>query len=323
MLLVEVTINGTLHYVSMGGEELTHYWDNQIVGFDPPQNQIFNLYGGYIRPGFGSIKFSHDLFGVDDWPPPMNVDVAVYYTATTEAAKETIFTGKAHYQNMTRDNVEYELYGESYSALVTDTTAFDDTLVNVATWFCNAARLNLTLNTTYARSPSPDVKFTNSGDRLAIDLFGDVCAFFTHCFYVSAGTLYLIDMLADASTVTLTEFDFYPSEYTCEVPAAIVRSTNYSRVSTYPYGNELELTTEYVDTQVKVETALDNILTVVNRRRCRLKMPFLGSLPTPGKKISWTDTSLKHDLDVWIRSRTLTFDFENEVVTVEGEGELS
>ncbi len=322
MLLVQATINGTDYYTSMEGVALTHYWDAVIIGFDPPQYQMSDLYGGYVRPGFGSIKFSHDLFD-SEWPPPVSIDTSIYYTATTEAAKETLFSGKAHLRTINREIVEYELYSESFTATIADLTAFDDTLVDVATWFCNAARLNLTLDSTYARAVSPDVKFTLSGEQLAINLFSDICAFFTHCFYISGTTLYLIDMLAAAGSQTITEFDFFPSEYHYEVPVALARTTNYARTSAYPYGQEISLGTEFIDTEAKINTALDNIITVQNKPWCNLRMPFLGSLPTPGKKISWTDTSLGSDLAAYIYARTLRFDFEAEEVIVEGEGALS
>ena len=323
MLLVEATINATLHYLSMEGHALTHYWDAMITGFDAPQYQIAEDHGGYVRPGFGSIRFSHDLFGAADWPPPANITLGIYYSATTEAAKETIFTGTGHLARMDREEIEYELYGPSFTATVADATAFNDTLLNVATWFCGASYLNLTLDHTYDRASSPQVVFTSSGVQLAIDLFSEICAFHSHCFYISGTTLYLIDMLLDAGTQTITEFDFFPSEYEWNVPVSIARTDNYARTSAYPYGEEITLPTEYADTEARINTALDNIIAVRNKAKCRLRMPFLGSLPTPGKKISWTDTSLGESTDAYIRARTISFDFEEEEVIIEGEGELS
>ena len=322
MLLVEATINGTTYYTSMEGHALTHYWDSHIIGFDPPKYQLSEFYGGYVRPGFGAVSFSHDLFA-SEWPPPINIVISIYYTATDEASKEFLFAGVAHLTSISRESIEYEFYSPSYTTTVADLTAFDDTLVNVATWFCNAARLNLTLDSTYARVVNPDVKFTVSGDQIAINLLSEICAFFTHLFYISSGTLYLIDMLLDAGSATLTEFDYFPSEYLYEVPVAIARTTNYSSTSAYPYGQEISLSTEFVDTEAKITAALDNLITVMNMAKCSLKIPFIGSIPTPGKKLSWTDTSLGQDTDAYIRARTISYDFENEEVVVEGEGVLT
>uniref|UniRef100_A0A6M3K9C7 Tail protein n=1 Tax=viral metagenome TaxID=1070528 RepID=A0A6M3K9C7_9ZZZZ len=323
MLLIEATINGTLHRLSMEGIALTNYWDHQIVGFDPLSNQLSNLYGGYVRPGIGGISFNHALFAANDWPPPVNMTIAAYYTSTTEAAKELLFSGIGHLANITRESIKYELYGLSYLTTIADATAFDDTLDNIVDWFCNAARLNLTVDHTYERVVSPPVKFTSSGLQYAINLLSDICAFNSHLFYISGSTLYLIDMLLDAGSQTITEFDFFPSEYDYQVPVAIASTTNYARTSVYPYGSILALATEFEDTEADINTALDNIITIMNRAAVRLKMPLLGSMPTPGKKISWTDTSLNLDLAAWIRARSIIYDFQNEEVIIEGEGALA
>ena len=324
MLLIEATINSTLHRVSMEGIALAHYWDNMVISFDPPQYQVANQYGGYVRPGFGGIAFSYDLFS-GDWPPPTKIDLAVYYTASDEASRELLFDGAAHLRRMTREMVEYELFGPSFSAVVADGQVFDDTLVNVVSWFCDTSRLNLSVNSTYARSPSPAVKFTQSGEALAIDLLSDICSFFTHLFYIENSTLHLVDMLADGGSRAITEFDFFPSTYDWNVPLALARTTpnNYTRTSSYSYGNELNLSVEYHDTQSNVEDALDDIIAVMNKPRCELRIPLLGNLPDPGEKISWTDSSLGQDTDAYIRCRTLRYDFQSEEVVVEGEGALS
>lgn len=322
MLLIEATINGTLHRISDEWLSLEHPWKGQIIGFDPIQGQIAYPYGGYVRPGYGSIQFSPDLF-TSDWPPPINMTISAYYTATDEASRETLFSGIAHRKNVTREHIVYDLYGTSYTATVADAVVFSDTLADVASWFCGASYLNLTLNATYARAVSPDVAFQNSGEQLAINLFSDICAFFTHCFYISGSTLYLVDMLLDAGTQAVTEFQFFPSEYENNPPASIAKTTNYKRFSAYPYGTEISLGTEFADNQAKIEAALDNIITVSNKARCRLRMPFTGSLPTTGKKLSWTDTSLGQNLGAYIHARTITYDFLEEEVIIEGEGELS
>ncbi len=322
MLLVETTINGTLHRVSLEGLALEHYWDPYIIGFDPVQGQIAYPYGGYVRPGYGSIQFVPTLFA-SDWPPPVNMTIAAYYTGSDEASRELLFSGTAHRKEINRTHIEYELFSSSYTATVANGVVFSDTLVNVASWFCGASYLNLSVDTTYARGSSPTVAFQVSGEQLAINLLSDICAFFTHCFYIQDGTLYLVDMLGDAGSQSITEFDFFPSTYEDPVPLAMAMTSNYKRFSSYAYGSDLSLSTEYADTQVRIEAALDNIITVSSRSRCRLRVPFIGSLPTPGKKLSWTDTSLGQDMDAYIRARTLTYDFLSEEVIIEGEGELS
>lgn len=322
MLLVEVTINGNLKRVSIEGLALEHYWDQHIISIDPPQYRIQKPYGGYVRPGFGSISFSHELFS-DNWPPPVGIDIKKFYTETNEADKELLFEGKAHLRSITRDAITYELFSDAFSTTIADSTLFDDSLVNVVTWFCDSSRLNLSVNSTYARNPSPAVKHTTSGEQLAVNLLSDICAFFTHLFYIENGTLYLIDMLGDAGSESLTEFDFFPSVYDYDVPVSAVRSNSYVRMSSYPYGNELNVGTEYHDTQSNIEDALDDILSIVNKAKCRLRVPLEGSLPKPGKKISWTDTSLGRDTSAYIRCRSIRYDFIKYEAVIEGEGEIS
>jgi len=46
-------------------------------------------------------------------------------------------------------------------------------------------------------------------------------------------------------------------------------------------------------------------------------------MPTIGEKITWEDTSLGQDTDAYIRARAIQYDFDNEVMIIEGEGVLS
>jgi len=46
-----------------------------------------------------------------------------------------------------------------------------------------------------------------------INFLSDVCAFFTHYFYISGDVLYLGDMLLDAGSETLDEFDYFDAGY--------------------------------------------------------------------------------------------------------------
>lgn len=321
MLLVEFTINSVLNRLSQEGIALTHWWKNKIMNFDPPQCRLAKNHGGYIGLGFGSIDFFPDLFN-SDWPPPINGDITIKYTPSTEASAETLFTGIAHRSNINRERIKYDLYGPEFTSTTAGGTAFNDTLVNVMTTLCGAGHLNLTLNSSAARSPSPNVLHTVSGSQLDISLASAICAFYTHCFYIVGSTLYLVDMLGDNGTQTITEFEFFPGDYDDLDPVSMVRAGSFSRTSSYPYGREISETL-YHDTQANAETCLDNIITVLHKPRARLKMPLLGSLPVPGEKISWTDTALAVDTDMYIRARTMQYDFVNEEITIEGEGVIA
>jgi len=322
MLLVELTINGVTNYISQEGIALTHFWEPKITRFDPPRYDIAHDYGGYVSPRFGSISLFPDLFD-GDWPPPVSCAITIKYTATNEAAAETLFSGIAHLSQLDLGQAKYDLYGPSYTTMTADATAFNDTLTNVIATLCGGAHLNLTLNSAAARAPSPNVNFTVSGDQLDIDLVSAIAAFYTHLVYISGSTLYLVDMFGDNGTQTITEFDYLRGTmYEYLAPISLARAGGRTRTSSYPYGSELTLTA-YHDTGAIVDDCLDDILTILHKPRVRMKMPFLGSLPAPGKRISWTDKSLTVDTEMYIRARSIRYDFDREEITIEGEGVIA
>ncbi|MBW1777095.1 MAG: hypothetical protein JRJ54_05805 [Deltaproteobacteria bacterium] len=325
MLLTKFTINGTVYRLSMEGIALEHFFDPFVMSFSPVKRMLSEDHGGYAALDFGSIGLSPELFGADHaatWPPPAACPIELLYTASSEAAAETLLIGTAHLAKINRKSVEYGLHGPAYDETVADGTVYNDTLVNVLSSILTGIAEISSLNSTQARSPSPNVAFTVDGEQLAIDLAAAVAAFYTHLFYVNGATAYLVDMLGDNGSRTITGFDFFPAEYEYETPVAVVRAGNYMRKSAYPYGKEVKVD-PYHGTQANIEAALDDILAVLNAPRCRLPVPLLGSLPLPGEKISWTDTALASDTAAWIRARALTFDFAKERVVIEGEGGLA
>ena len=321
MLLVQFTINGTVNYLSIEGHSLTHYWQNKIIAFDPPQMLMPYIYGGYCKVAFGSISFAPDLFDVDDWVPPSNGAITIQYTATTEGAAETLFTGIAHIESINREEVRYGLYSSAYDEVVADATAYNDTLDNVLDGILTGIAEINTLNVASARAISPNVQHTTSGEQLSIELASEIAAFYTHLFYIVGDTAYLVDMLGYKNEAVIDEYDFYPASYPYQVPTSIARSGDFNQNSAYTYGNELSVT-QYHDLQANVETCLADILTIVNRPRAILSVPFLGGLPNPGKKLSWVDESQNVAVDFECYVRGLRYDFANDTIEIEGDGVL-
>lgn len=335
MLLCEVTINAVLNRVSneyIGS--LTHPWHRRILQFGPITYGIYRSYGGFMKFDTGSISFTPELFE-NDWPPPLSCPLTVKYTSTTEEAAETILTANLHIEEITREQVVYGLYRTAYADVLPDATAFTaasqiDTLALVFGACCTI--LGIDLDITLARNPSPAVEYTTSGEQLIVDFLDGIAAGYTHMAYIDiAGTtLYLIDMLdKDNGSRTLTEYEYLgvenvsnPVRYYWDPPIGIAKAGDFSAVSSYTYGTE-ESVTAYHDTQANIETALADIITVANRARTELPIPFAGDVPDPAEKITFPDTSNVADLSTYIRTRTLTYDFDNEEVIIDGDGVIS
>jgi hypothetical protein len=323
MVLVELTYSGSTYYVSQDGHALTHLYKQYVQRFDPPpQRRLPVDYGGYCRLEAGGIAFSPALFdatNINTWPPPVQMDITIKYTATTEAAATTLLSGAAHLREITSEAVVYDVYPPDHTTTKAGGTAYNDTLVNVATSICTD--LSLTLDSTAARAPSPTVQHTLTTDRLLIDVLSDFCRFYTHFFYIVGTTLYLCDMLADNGTSTI-EFKFLPPRYNYNVPVYEVTNNDHSSFGSYGYGRKI-YQPGYHGTGTNITAAFDDIITVCNAAWAELEVPFEGTVPAPGEKISWTDTKLQASTDAWIRARHIAYDFDREIIRIEGNGELS
>lgn len=330
MLLVEFTVNGLPRYVSVDGHGLEHNWKPKVITFDAPVCMLPYDHGGYGRMQFGTISFNPELFydvveGYDDWPPPVNGAISIYYTDTTEAAAELIFTGMAHLSTFDAKSVTYALYGPSYDETIASATAYNDTLNTVITSILTSIAEINTVNTDYARAVSPNVNHIVTNDTLAIDLASEIAAFYSHLFYIIGDTAYLVDMKLDNGTDwTLTEYDyFFLAKYWYNTPIAAVYASQYYQMSVYPYGTTLTLTA-YHSVQANIEAALADILAIHNAARVTISVPMeAGNFPLLGQRIDIPDNEHVADLLSYIRARKMTFDFLNDNITIEGEGEVA
>jgi hypothetical protein len=327
MLNVELTINGVVNYLSIDGHALTQNWKPRIIGFDAPTLMIPSNHGGYAKMSFGNISFNPILFQAD-WPPPISCDIDIYYTDTTEAARELLFSGTAHLSDFDREYVTYDLYGPSYDEVIADATAYNNTLNVTLTTILTAIPEITTVNTVYARASSPNVTHTVSGATLAIDLASAIAEFYSHFFYISGTTAYLVDMKLDNGTWTLSEYDFLAKpKYQYNAPIAILSSnvagTVYEAKSTYLYGSSMSVGA-YHTTKANVEAALTDMLAIENAPRVNLSVPMIaGNFPDLGQKIIIPDTTHVANLSSWVRARKLTFDFIGDTINIEGEGVIA
>jgi hypothetical protein len=327
MLNVELTINGVVNYLSIEGHALTQNWRPRIISFDAPTLGIPSNHGGYAKLSFGNISFNPVLFQTD-WPPPITCVINIYYTDTTEAVRELLFSGTAHLSDFDRDYVCYDLYGPSYDETIADATAYNGTLNSVITTILTTIPAITSVNTTYARGSSPNVTYTVDGVTLAIDLASSIAEFYSHLFYLSGATAYLVDMKLDNGTWTLSEYDFLAKpKYQYNAPIAILSSdvagTVYEEKSTYLYGSSKRIGA-YHTTEANIRAALVDMLAIENAPRIPPPVPMMaGNFPDLGQKIIIPDTTHVADLSSWIRVRQLTFDFIGDMIKIEGEGVIS
>lgn len=323
MLLVELTINAVLNYVSIEGHGLTNNWKPRIVNFDAPTLSIPTNHGGYAKLTFGNISFNPLLF-IADWPPPISCPIAIYYTDTTEAARELVFEGTAHLSEFDREQITYSLYFPDYDETIAAATAYNNTLNVVMTAILTTIPEITTVNTTYARVASPNVTHTLADEMAAIDLASNIAEFYSHLIFIIGSTAYLVDMFINNGTWTLTEYKFFSfPKYFYKAPTSSILCGQVKRFSAYPYGADMTINA-YHTTEANIITACDDILTIENAARVRLDVPMIaGNFPGLGKKIIIPDTAHVVGLSSWIRTRKLSFDFINNSINIEGEGVIA
>jgi hypothetical protein len=319
-LLLKLTIGGETVRVSNEAADLTHFWDPYVSSAGSIKWTMAEPYGGHVKVNFSNFTLLPAVFA-DDWPAQASVETEILYTDSTEEAAVTLFSGTSHTAGLNRESNDYELFGEDIDSTVTD-ESFDDTLVNIFTTYTGASYLNLTLNTTAARSPSPAVKYTASGQLL--DILSDIAKFFTHSYKITGGILYLIDMKADNGTRTFEEFDFEPVNYRDPVPISKVTGGAYSVFGSYSYGEVVDISPVCHDTQVNIETALGDIKDILEKRGAEVTLPIdTSKIPNIGEGVSWLDESFQNDINMNIRVNGIVYNFDSYSFTVTGFGEIS
>lgn len=201
MILVTFTDTSGVHRISDEVCQLTNQWKSRVISIDSLQLAVKDYAGGYVDLLVASITFSLELFE-DNWVPDKSCTITVQVTETTEAAAITLFSGKAQRQSITQDSVVYRMYLAEYTNVIPSTIWIDGTLNEIFTTY--SAVLGLTLNTVYSRNPSPDIYEQILEGESVIELLNKFAIITNHYFWISNGTLYLADMMADYGTDTLT-----------------------------------------------------------------------------------------------------------------------
>lgn len=215
MLLIRLTVNGIVRYLSDDFHAIEHFYEASVVSLGQLRIATPHPWGGWAEPEYGDLVLLPSVFAAD-WPPPRTCAVSVYLGSTGETGARLLFTGTAYLAEIGREAITYTLYGPEY-ATEAGATTYTGTLASVFTAACTT--LGLTLNTTYARATSPAVRYVADGQQRLIDRLSDLAACFSHRFYIEGTTLYLVDCLRDnGATLALTEFDVLPGAYITSQP---------------------------------------------------------------------------------------------------------
>jgi hypothetical protein len=328
MLLTDITINGTTYYLSDEYiDRPEQFYDAKIVSFSNVTLSLPKIYGGFAGLSFGTVAFLPDTFN-ETWPPPVSIDIKAYYTESRTSDKLLIFDGKLHRNYIQEDNIGYTLYSVGSDKKSTD-KKYSGSFFDIFQDTCDT--LGFTLNTTKATDSTIDINYTAYGEKLELLNLSDLAASFGHCFYISENTLYLIDMNKDNDTAELTEFEFFPSRYVDGRFYSLYKGLSndrdtdneFSVTGTWDYGDEYRVTPFCRDTPdtTNAEAMLTKIKEIHEKPRVELKMPINNNYSI-GQKISFTDESKYKPLSVWFRIRSITWNFGNDEMVLQGEGSI-
>jgi len=331
--------NTTVHIGDIDGNALNHGWANGTTVYISDST---NFDGGHTIANAAGSTFTIAVEFAEEGLPA--------YGQAYEAGAIQVFDDGYPIPENFYDNGDgtFSLKAVPVGEVTISGTASETTLTDVLTWAYTRLDLS-TLTTTYARDPSPAVNHWADSQQPLIDFISELCAVNTHCCYVTGGdTLVVVDMYRDNGSTDLTEFDFFEqveyarlspvktltsewSTFTPEIGFAsdddvtqelYLKETEHKITETvYEYGNEEDIKA-FHDDEALVRSALVMIKNILKRDHVTIRLPFSGSLPAPGEKLSWTDGSLPTDIPGYIRARHLAFDFNNVEVQVTGDGEF-
>lgn len=209
---------------------------------------------------------------------------------------------------------------------------------DIFTWACETARLNLTYDGSLVRDVSLACWITSQ--QTLLSFLDRIAAFTLNLFFIRAWHLVAVGMDTANGSGSLTEYDFFPSDYADPPPVATLKTQWTERqaveetIGKYikDVSREKTVKSDYyfgeartVDTFSTMSTAanagfLTAIIEKMNTPRARLSVPLASGLPEPGKELTFVDESLIRPVTWTIKARDLTYDFDSETVVIEGEG---
>lgn len=311
-LLIEATVNGVKKYISnepvdFGGR----FYDPYVIKMGSIKISSPKQHGGYAKLSFSDFTISPDFFD-DEYPVSMYIDVK--YVENGEVTK--LLESTAHRSSIARDGISYKLYGSDYSEVLTS-QAFTGTLGSIFQTYTGSSHLNLTLDASLARDPSPGVNYTASGELL--DILSDIASFFSHVFYIKDNTLYLVDVKHELSIENITDFDYLVgAKYRDNQPYNLFKSGNYSIAGSYSYGGEYDISPVCHTTQSNIESAIQDVKDILESKKIQVSFPIGHKNINIGDRLKWVDQSLSVPVAIEILVSSITYNFDKFDYTCEG-----
>jgi len=322
MILIEWTPEGDdMIRISTADIPLEHQWFGYVLSMSSLKFACASQLGGYCKPSFSEITLSPEMFENSTWPPNPDADVKLYWTETDEAEATLLFDGTATLDTYDRHGISYRILMPEFDDTTALSTIFADTLVDVMTDLCGD--LGLLIDTTYARSPSPDVDYTTEQDGQTIDLMDAMCEFFTHGFYIEDGTLYLYDMLGATTAQQLDELDFAPSSYRRGETLSLVKCNAKSSPGSNPNGEEYDLGTRYSAAGDDNAAACANAVIALEQDIAEVNMPITETLPRPLSYVTMYDESTIKPTTFAGKVISIIYNFDSELAQLEISGAAS
>ncbi len=132
------------------------------------------------------------------------------------------------------------------------------TLLEIVTWGQGRLAGVGSIISTNARGTSPSVSHWATSQMPLIDFLSEMCAYFTHYFFVKAGSgmLTLGDMLLDNGTETLTEGDYFTAGYGASNAVSQIKASWVTHEAVNGFVNETEKARYIKDIQNHVVESL-------------------------------------------------------------------
>lgn len=221
---------------------------------------------------------------------------------------------------------------------VTGTSAIASTVLDVLTY--TTTQLSLTLDTSNAGSASTtNVAFYIENQKTILDMAADVAKTFKYQFYISNGTLYLIDMFNVPSSTTVEAdldvisvsynmpVDQFESEWTLRVPfsgtakrlGSVLKRTAVPS-STFAGVNDRISVEALVESEQAQKANLKRFLTIHERPILSLSTASVNFDISVGDLLTFKDQNKL--LECTLNVRSISYNFDSEQTEFTGDGSV-